>query len=52
LSEIFLMQNVTRLLYAAIDFSVYLRAVTLADKARAEPGLTATDIHIDPDLGA
>jgi hypothetical protein len=29
------MQNVTRLLYAAINFSVHLRAVTLADKATA-----------------
>ena len=51
LSEIFLMQNVTQLLYAANDFSVYLRAASLTDKGGAELGPTAGDIHVDPDLG-
>ena len=50
-SEIFLMQNVTQLLYAANDFSVYLRAASLADKGRGELGPTARDVHLDPDLG-
>jgi len=51
LSEIFLMQNVTQLLYAANDFSVYLRAASLTDKGMGELGPTARDMPLDPGLG-
>ena len=51
LSEILLMQNVTQLLYAAHDFSIYLRAASRADMSKAELGPSASGIHFDPDLG-
>src|SRR5262249_39941472 len=51
LSEIFLMQNVTQLLYAANDFSIYLRAASLTESGRGDLGPTVRDIHLDPGLG-
>jgi hypothetical protein len=47
----FLMQNVTQLLYAAHDFAVYLRAAMLAEGDRRDLEPTARDEHLDPGLG-
>jgi hypothetical protein len=51
LSEMFLMQNVTQLLYAANDFSIYLRAASLTERGRGDLGPTARDMHLEPGLG-
>jgi hypothetical protein len=50
LSEMFLMQNVTQLLYAANDFSIYLRAASLPERGGGDLGPTARDMPLDPDL--
>ena len=52
LSEMFLMQNVTQLLYAANDFSIYLRAASLAERGMGDLGPTARDMPLDPGLGS
>jgi hypothetical protein len=51
LGEMFVMQNVTQLLYAANDFAVYLRAAILAEGGWGDLGPTARDEHLDPGLG-
>jgi hypothetical protein len=51
LSEIFLMQNVTQLLYAANDFSVYLHAASLTDRDWGNIEPPAKGMPLDLDLG-
>jgi hypothetical protein len=48
LSEIFRMQNVTQLLYAANDFSAYLRAASLAERGSGDLGPTTRERHLAP----
>jgi hypothetical protein len=51
LGEMFLMQNVTQLLYAANDFGVYLHAASLREGGRGDRESTARDVPLDPALG-